>query len=418
MPQTQGALGHAERYDVVIHQRGGSRVYGYVDGVTAITWGRKLDDYSECTVEVAKIDASEECAGMLGSVHTWGHEVSIYRDGYFVWQGPLVTKTETSTGFTLEARDMLAWCDSRPVLNTYNWSLEPGETPNPDDPNYDPSAEVVIDAAHVIGKLLADAFGRGVLIEPRLDPGFMDYLKIPETVGQNASFQCMQAGEKNLGEALRSIVENGVDMFTIGRYICFYPTRYGFEYPPLRLTEYDFLDELEARENGLEAASQVVVIGQKPEREVSGGSQPASEQPKPIGTWPWMEAGSNQWRPVEPYDDFYGYLGYTQESDTATSLQRARQIAAQSYMYRYPAPVDVVVPDGARLSQDAPITVDELIPGYPVVLSLDTYRTDVQRRFVISECEFEVTVDESGMTEAIKVSLASHDVPPGTEEGP
>src|SRR5690606_35419641 len=140
-------LGHAERYDAVIHMQGGRQRFTTVEGATQITWGRKLDDFSEASVTVAKADADDACCGRLSQVHTWGHELSIYRDGVFVWQGPIVNKIESSTEFVFEARDVLAYLDRRPALGIYNW------TP-PDEDGFGDGAK---DSAYIASQVMRNA---------------------------------------------------------------------------------------------------------------------------------------------------------------------------------------------------------------------------------------------------------------------
>src|SRR5690606_28272131 len=119
-----GRLGCAETYSAAVHLRGGRVLWTPLDteGITALSWGRKLGDYSEASVTVAKKDLPRECLQRLADtvnetgritpgVHVWSHELSIYRDGRLVWQGPIIQPQESRTEITLDARDALFWND-------------------------------------------------------------------------------------------------------------------------------------------------------------------------------------------------------------------------------------------------------------------------------------------------------------------
>lgn len=96
-----GTLGCATSYQAVIHWQGGKRLFAVLDAVTEVTWARKLDDYSEASVKLAKPALSPLCwskiaaqydnDGMLlrPGIEPWAHELSIYRDHGLVWQGPV-----------------------------------------------------------------------------------------------------------------------------------------------------------------------------------------------------------------------------------------------------------------------------------------------------------------------------------------
>lgn len=399
-----GRLGSASSYTAVIHRLGGQQTFMHVEGLEKLSWGRKLDDYSEASITVAKKDASANCCGKLGQVHTWGHELSIYRDDEFVWQGPIVNKHEFRDRFVFDARDMLAWFDRRATLGIYNWAEKTEENPG---------AWLPADSALIVARIVEDGFGRsGAIQDPRLDPNVLDHVVIPGASGHTATFQALQIGEKNLGASVRSVAENGLDMYTVGRSICFFPTSLAHGWTPLRLTEHDFLTDLEVRESGLDAATLGIVVGTQPQNPVTdSGTQPPPQQPAPVASWPIWNPLTHTWSPVEPFDPFYGAIIRTSSSQTATTADQCVSLAHLGVAYGNPPPIDIIVPSGANLSPDAKVTVSELIPGYPLLVNLESYCTEVTQRFVLNELEVEVDLSSGGLDETVQVSMASQGSP-------
>src|SRR5690606_35882417 len=144
-PDQHNRLGCAQDYEAVIHFQGGKQVHTRLDAVTEITWGRKLDDYSEASVKLAKRQLSEQCwrkicgiwetreypdeNGVMRKwlhmvepgVEPWMHELSIYRDKGLVWQGPIteVIEIEKRDEIEINARDVLFWLDRRVLDITF-----------------------------------------------------------------------------------------------------------------------------------------------------------------------------------------------------------------------------------------------------------------------------------------------------------
>lgn len=396
------ALGHASDYTAVIHMQGGQRIWTDVEGVSKLSWGRKLDDYSEAEVTVAKRSASDACCGKLGDTHTWGHELSIYRDDEFVWQGPITAKRETRELFTFEARDMIGWFDRRVTLGVYNWADKTTQNTNPAKP---------IDSALILGKIITDAFGRtnGFWTNPLLDPNLLAHVNIPAHSGHSATLQCLRLGDTNLGKAVRSVSENGLDLYTVGRTINAIPTSWAHEWPPIRLTENDFLADLEVRETGLDAATVAWVVGTQPQVPMSGNTQPPSETPAPLAPWPYLADG--RWVPYEPADPFFGVIMQSGSSMTATGVWECRNLAQAGVAYGNPPPVDVIVPPNAQLSPTAAVAMRELVPGYPVMVSLESYCTKARNRFVLNEVEVKVDLASESMAESVQISLAAQGNP-------
>lgn len=383
---TYGPLGSAQRYQAVIHMQGGQRVWTRVPRLVDVTWGRVLDDYSEASCTVAKRHVDAECAGSLGGVRTWGHELSLYRDGEFVWQGPIVGKSEFGDRFELQARDMIAWFDRRRNVKPYNWT-------EPTDQN--PNGEGAWWVSGILSTVLWDTF------EGHADPNLLPYVSIPANT-QMATFQAMQTREKSIGDAVRSLIEYGEDMFTIGRQVNILPQDQARARRPLTLTEYDFPSELELREVGLDAVTRAVVIGSQPQNPTSGGSQPASDRAAPIGVWPDPPGGVS---------DFFGLIERAEKSSTATTQGAVDWLAYVMAQYNDPPAMSIIVPSSSQLSPRAPVSIHDLIPAQRVRVKLLSYHTPAQQEFVINDVQVTASSSGADMQEQVSISVTSNTGP-------
>lgn len=366
-------LGCASTYDAEIRFQNGAHLWTKVQGLTELSWGRKRDDWSEGSITVTKSLAGSDCCGKLGQTHTWGHELRIYRDGKTVWAGPIVKVREKRASITFDARDMLFWFDRR--------SLETRAGP------YHPWAGV--DTGAFLRLIIQEAFTNPDPNGPNWDPGLLAYAVLQNS-GTTSTTERLWKHSMSVGEVVRDLIGAGMDMFTIGRAIYLISDKLAAGTAPYRLRESDFLTELEVVENGLDAATQVFVVGGQP---VDGTGNPNTDPnvPPVIGS-----AGG--------WDSFYGLV--TQHSSSQNVVQQgvADGIAAARRAYAYPPPIDIIVPNGAKLSPEAPVDMGQLVPGRLFQVTLESYCRAIQQNFRLNELSVDWT---STTTETVAVSLAS-----------
>ncbi|BDT39533.1 hypothetical protein [Streptomyces yaizuensis] len=112
-PAPENLLGCARQYQAAIHLRGGDRVYipaaVLADSLIEVQWERRLNGTSTGRIVLAKQHLARECCAVLGTVEPWCHELSVYRDEDLVWQGPVLRVTEEEAAITVDARDITAW---------------------------------------------------------------------------------------------------------------------------------------------------------------------------------------------------------------------------------------------------------------------------------------------------------------------
>src|SRR5690625_4166630 len=105
-------LGCASEYTATVHWRGGQRVYTYIDKVENVRWTRERREVSAAVVTVAASGVGPACMARLLETYEWVHEITLYRDGKAVWQGPVKTRDVTISGnrpirVELSAEDVL-----------------------------------------------------------------------------------------------------------------------------------------------------------------------------------------------------------------------------------------------------------------------------------------------------------------------
>lgn len=366
-------LGCASTYDAEIRFQGGGHLWTTVQGLTALSWGRKRDDWSEGSITVTKSLAGSDCCGKLGQTHTWGHELRIYRDQEPVWEGPIVKVREKRATITFDARDMLFWFDRR--------SLETRAGP------YHVWAGA--DTGAFLRLVIEEAFTNPDPGGDDWDPGLLAYAILQDS-GTTSTTDRLWKHSTSVGEVVRDLIGAGMDMYTIGRAIHLISDKLAAGTAPYRLRETDFLSELEVVENGLDAATQVYVVGGQP---VDGSGNPITDP----NVSPVIGAAGG-WEP------FHGLVTQHTHSQNVVQQAVADGIAAARRAYAYPPPVDIIVPSGAKLSPEAPVEMGQLVPGRLFQVSLESYCRNVRQNFRLNELSVKW---ESATTETVAVSLAS-----------
>jgi hypothetical protein len=194
--------------------------------LTEVEWHCILDDTSTARIVV---NPDGDCCERLGNVRSWRHRLIVYRDGQYVWDGPIL-QVEWSLGkVEIFAADIMAWLDRRVIhqdmaftdadlSSIARWLIEDGFAP--DDPG---------NTVQVIGKA-------GVT-------GSRQYIK---DVGQT-------------GEHLRDLAEVGIDYTAIGKTILLLPETH--KQSVGRLSDADFPEGLIVAEDGTALATRWVVAG-------------------------------------------------------------------------------------------------------------------------------------------------------------
>lgn len=321
----------ADSYRVIIRDRSGPEI-AELD-FTQLDWSRTLDAVSEATVQVP---AGAACCGKLADVWPWRHELAISRDGDEVWTGPIKTPVNCVSGGTIKAEDSLTWLGRRIIHNDHDWSgLDVG-------------------AVQAAVELIQDGFAPD-------DPNVLKWLTQFGT-GVIGGREYV-ANSKYVLDALDDLAKGSIDYTTIGRRIIIMPAGYELGRTTLLTCEH-FNGDLCTTVDGDAFTSRAVVTGLG----VTG------------------EAGG-----VDPY---FGLVETLVDDQRIGRLSTANGQAAGLLNGKNPPPTLVQPPNGSGMSPDAPICLEDLVPGVTVPVSINcTCRPAIQDMRLT---QLKVTVTASG----------------------
>jgi hypothetical protein len=341
-------LGCPETYGVALHDRYGRVPIGPVLEPSRVEWSRAADETSEASVEFAV----PECCAQLGQAEPWCHDVSIYRDADLVWQGPLLQPVFEGSTVTLYARDVTAWLDWRTIHAALDFTAS------------GLGAQDLVDIAEAV---IADALSVD-------DPNVLPYLHtIPSGITGERSYA---PDSTHAGDELRELARTGVDFTAIGRRIIL--SGGGTTLGRLAtLHDEHFAGPLRIIKDGLAALTRAVLIGEG----VTASSGGAGE---------------------------CGLLERVFKEDSVLDVVSAQAEANARAAGGYPTPVFLEVPDNARLTPDAPVSINQLVPG--VLVPVASTQTCLEVATVLRLTKLSVSYTP-GDGETVGVTLA----PPGAE---
>lgn len=344
-----GVLGCAQDYFVGFHDRTGKIPVGTVVEPVSVEWGRILDDTSDAKIVVEVGDV--ECCQTLGAVRTWCNDMSVYRDSALVWQGPLADIQYEGDTVTLTAQDVTGWLARRVVHNLLDYTA---------------AGLGAADLVTIAEALIRDAFAPD-------DPNVLAYLSA--TLSGIVGERKYEANDSYAGDELRELARTGIDYTAIGhRIILAGEVALG---RLATLNDDHFAGPLRVIEDGLAATSRAIVVGEGITA-TSGG----------VGSCGLIER-------LVKEDAIRDQASAQAEADAL--------VAAGS-----PTPIYLEVPDGSRLTPDAPVSIEELVPGVVIpVASTQTCRS-VAALLRLTKLNVTYTATEG---EAVAVTLA----PPGTD---
>jgi hypothetical protein len=318
---------------VFLMDRQGTRVVAdLTDSASFIQWSRALDDVSELELSLhLRGDAlGRACAATVREVHTWHHELIVVRGGEAVWgPGPIVTKGPAASRLVhLVARDVVAWLDVRLVHNDYTWKQA--------------------DVTEIARTCIADALTKGLAATMPFEQADVGILRsaVFYPAGKPVDYE-VKANQQTAGEILRDLATKGLNFTCLNRALIV-GGDFGFG-PVGPLRDDDFEGDLEVTEHGLAAADHWFVTG-------GVGKQ---------GEWGGV-------------DGYYGLIESGVEGEAATENdQELSRLAYERWTQGFPPPVTVNVPADGSFAPDAPVSVDDLIPGMLVDLELRETSTPI-----------------------------------------
>lgn len=296
-----GVLGCAGRYTARLFDRYGRASHFGLD-CSSVEWERLLDDTSSARVVVPL--GGPACCRELERARTWCNDLTIFRDETLVWQGPVVELIHDQEQTTIEARDVTQWLFRRVVRELIDFS-----------------SGGAADLSVIAEALVRHGFGQD-------DPNVLPWLHVVQAGVMGERRYMPESGY--VLDHLRELARNGIDFTALGHRILITGEKPLDRLPGL--SDDHFLDGLRVREAGLDAITSAIVLG----RGVRG------------------EAGGT---------GGCGLLEYLAVEDSILDGPSAQSAAEALVDGGDPAPLVLEVPEGSQLAPDAPVGINELVPG-------------------------------------------------------
>jgi hypothetical protein len=332
-------------HSAVILDRTGATVTT-AEVLTEVEWNRVLDATSTAR---ALIQPDGDCCNRLGRIGSWRNRLVIFRDGKYVWDGPITDVTWSLGQVEILAEDVSVWLDERvphetktftnvDLMEIAQWLIEDGYAP--DDPGH---------TVQVIGR-----------------------------AGISGS-RSYTAGVGQTGDHLRQLAEAGLDYTVIGSKILLLPENHMASVG--RLSDVDMPEGLEVSEDGKSLVTRWIVAG--------------SSESGVIGA----DGG------IDPYYGLHErYVEMSEITDQASAEQAAK--ARRRTTSAVPVFIDT---QQVTISPLAAVDVPSLVPGWCLdITSAMTCRTVSQRLKITG-----VKVTENGGdddtpgTESVQVQVAA-----------
>ncbi|MGA5497691.1 hypothetical protein ACPCSP_25340 [Streptomyces cinereoruber] len=356
-------LGCAQEYTAVIHWLGGARPFTSpgVSALTSVVWNRTANDTGEATILISKSMAGASCCGDLGRIEPWVHELSLYRDGELVWQGPIIRVTENRTRFRVEALDVTAW-----LARCVNTTVLRYLATDPADPHHvGPVQEI---AHRIITENLA-----GGLYAPTPDwPRMLPYI-VRDDDSIVTRFEKDGTDDNSVWQVPilqiinDELVPRGLEYTTVGRALLLGRPQTTSDPAQARLDLDSIEGDVEIVRDGTAGATLVWVTNQNDE-DISGAQYGVSGVVSGV------------------YGRLDTLIRSTAEGLSAYDLW---QLARASYNGRNPMPTSLRIPVGSSLSPRAPVTIRQLVPGVRIDVAAVGMCMGLTQPYRLSDLEVE-----------------------------
>jgi hypothetical protein len=309
------------RHQVFIADRGAREkdIIEEITGLTQVRWQRLRDGVSEAQINMRFKGTS--CESLLTQPRmAMRYEVIIKRDGKRVWEGPIDRRNLSGGAAALFCRDVLLFAQRTPCLSKWSSAFADG------GPHY------------VTDRTMRIMRGEMAIWAP-WDINFLEHIIVKQNAKTAKTTRVTLPGSQYVWDDMEELAaRSGMDYTVANRSLYLFDT-HDFLGVGRRLSDEDFLADLEVVEYGLEMATRSVVNdgqGHFASKGITG-------------------------------DVFYGPFGLLAAAyATNVSAERIPQSelleqATRNIRSRYPAPIVLRVPENAQVR---PSTVDELIDDY------------------------------------------------------
>ncbi len=330
-----------------------------------ITYSRHLNDISEAQIVVPLEGADESCCECLGDIEPWCHELHIARDGVDVWLGPVTEVVYEFDKVTIRALDVLGWATVRVSACAINYTANPD--PKGHDCGFVPRgpadlttiAQTILDYAFdpfaeddpcILPYVSPTPTGR---VEPRFFPAFTDTAFIQ----------------------LDTLAQTGINYTVVGRTVIL-----GSQAPPAApiatLLDEHIIGAVQLTKTGLLQANRWYVPFKNDDPPGPGAADAANRYCTGL-----IERMTAQHDEITLVGDAVA---------TAVDLLNATPNST--------SPRLLEVPDGSRLSPEAPWTFDKMIPGVRVDVGITRLCVNATQSFLLTGVSVRQTKDDEEVT--------------------
>jgi hypothetical protein len=365
---TAGSLG-CGTHRVFVYDRGGLVRRGEITPLVNVNWYRKRDDLGGAVVTTNGF--GRDCGDLLRNLHTWIHELVIYRDGVRVAEGPVTLIEDSVDGFKIEIKDVMGYVYRRIMRQGYNDSFHTVQG----------IEEGLLTVVQRAGLILSDALARN-------DPNVLPYVTLLTYPDDARESRVVPDFGKTAWEEIDDMAANaGLDYSVIGRRIILNDTHR----PVGRLAEWrsDYFDAAPViSEYGMLLADYYAVTNN-------------------AGLWGAVEHEGSPYGGVEILVSSFNENGAgADETMTKAQQDAVRQVlveqAQRGIASRYPAPYIVRVPDNSQLLPHVPVDINQLVPGVWVPLRAQGTAVEVAQWQKLDQ----VNVVEADGREQVQVTLS------------
>lgn len=326
----------------------------------SIRWSRNLDDVSDASVLLRPGD-NTECCNILRTLEPWQMSVVIFRDDKRVWEGPIRDITYRSGTCLLDCVDVLGWTDRR--IHRGRVQVEPGNSMT--------EMHAAIQAAFELD-----------------DPNVLPYRFNIGNFSNETVKQDIKPFTQYYGAAIRELARHGVNVTVVGRRIIVWGEQEELGRTAVLRTAEHILGDPEIVVSGSDLATRVIGVNDEGQYAEVSALDPGVDGP----------------------NSYYGWVERIVDVPQDTDLQTVSDLAAAEVLTRFPAPIQLRMPNESALSPTAPVTIDELVCGtvVPVLVSEKLCR-EVQGLFNLQEV---AVVETAEAAETVSILLT-----PVTPEG-
>ena len=339
-----------QNHRAAIFDRGGTRVLGYFENITAVNWERVRDDFSTASITVA--EPTKDCVTLLKQIAVNRHELVIWRGQDRVWEGPVTLISRHADTFQVEARDVIHYLYRTVMHNRHDnaayWY------PNNSDPDkvFRNNVTPVVDRAAAI---ITNELGR---LKETLDPpvNVVPYI----TKIRHTDISKERKANRNTGPFTASVYDEmesmaqtgGLDYTAVGRRIILNDTRVPIGQTAV-VTEADFIGEVVVTSYGMDGATRAYTTGDSGMYGVAGGVDPF------YGEWEIVEQMFDEDTEVPP---------------TQNALDNAADF---NLVGKNPPPTIVRLPENTLLNPNGSLSLRDLVPGVHIPLRASLFSIDL-----------------------------------------